>query len=54
MNSKLRIALIVMVLLLGVIGSVFAENMASKVFGTIAPTNFFSNISSFGLGGGGY
>ena len=54
MKSRLRVIFIVVALLLGVAGSVLAENITSKVLGSAS--NLFSNISSvvFAVGAGGY
>ena len=56
MKSRLRVIFIVVALLIGVAGSVFAENIASTVFGSMATSNLSSNISSlFGtIGAAGY
>lgn len=56
MKSRLRVIFIVVALLLGVVGSVFAENIASKVFGSMATSHLSSNLSSLvgTIGSGGY
>ena len=56
MKPKLRVTLIVIVLLLGVAGSVIAENSASSIFEKISPssTSLVSSIFSVALGAGGY